>query len=293
MYQRTPIWVLPKVDIPFPPAVQRLFAKVPLTQRTVRWYTDTILEFSMVITMWKYRYFKLVNKAISRFSEFYRLLLVRDRELSRKLNPDFDFGCKRPTISNDYYRAFTKPHVHLETIGIERIEPDGIVARDGTKRLVDTLVLATGFDVWEANLPAIEVIGRELPRPALVRKSISPRWPSPRCAAARQPGPARRSPIRCMARSALQSSTSCTAIPCARSPGATISARRVIGRSSLVSASPRALPRRRRAGPTDRPGAALPPLPTRRAAARPHALRAARLRSPPGGWREGREGPRR
>ena len=94
-------------------------------------------------------------------SKIYRLLLVRDRDLSRKLNPDFDFGCKRPTISNSYYRAFTKPHVHLETNGIDRIEPDGIVARDGTKRFVDTLVLATGFDVWEANLPAIEVIGRE------------------------------------------------------------------------------------------------------------------------------------
>ena len=86
---------------------------------------------------------------------------VRDKELSRTLNPDFDFGCKRPTISNSYYRAFTKPHVHLETNGIERIEPDGIVARDGTKRVIDTLVLATGFDVWDANLPAIEVIGRE------------------------------------------------------------------------------------------------------------------------------------
>ena len=27
--------------------------------------------------------------------------------------------------------------------------------------MIDTLVLATGFDVWEANLPAIEVIGRD------------------------------------------------------------------------------------------------------------------------------------
>ena len=66
-----------------------------------------------------------------------------------------------PPSPTTYYRAFTKPHVHLETNGIERIEPDGIVARDGTKRLIDTLVLATGFDVWEANLPAIEVIGRD------------------------------------------------------------------------------------------------------------------------------------
>jgi cation diffusion facilitator CzcD-associated flavoprotein CzcO len=161
VYQRTPIWVLPKFDVVFPPAVKRLFARVPLTQRILRWFTDTSLEFAMVITMWKYRYFKLVNKAISGVSKTYRLLLVRDKDLSRKLNPDFDFGCKRPTISNSYYRAFTRPHVHLETSGIERIEPDGIVACDGAKRFIDTLVLATGFDVWDANLPAIEVIGRE------------------------------------------------------------------------------------------------------------------------------------
>ena len=128
----------------------------------------------MVITMWKFRYFKVFNKGISQFSRLYRLLLVRNRELSRKLDPDFDFGCKRPTISNDFYRAFTKSHVHLETNGIDRIEPDGIVANDGSKRLIDTLVLATGFDVWEANLPAIEVIGRrrQEPRKMVARNSI-------------------------------------------------------------------------------------------------------------------------
>ena len=161
VYQRTPIWVMPKLDVPFPPVVQRLFARLPLTQRIVRWFTDVSLEFMMVITMWNYRRFRLVNKAISGASKMYRLASVRDKELSRNLNPDFDFGCKRPTISNSYYRAFTKSHVRLETSGIERIEPDGIVAGDGTKRVIDTLVLATGFDVWDANLPAIEVIGRE------------------------------------------------------------------------------------------------------------------------------------
>jgi cation diffusion facilitator CzcD-associated flavoprotein CzcO len=161
VYQRTPIWVMPKFDVPFPPAVQRFFARMPLAQRVVRWFTDTAMEFMMVVAMWRYRYFKLVNFGAADLSKLHRLLLVRDRGLWRKLNPDYDFGCKRPTMSNTYYRAFTKPHVHLETNGIERVEPDGIVACDGTKRFVDTLVLATGFDVWEANLPAIEVIGRD------------------------------------------------------------------------------------------------------------------------------------
>ncbi len=161
VYQRTPIWVMPKLDVVFPLTVQRLFATLPLAQRILRWFTDTNLEFMMVITMWKYRHFKLVNKAASTLSKMHRFLLLRDRKLSRDLNPDFDFGCKRPTISNSYYSTFAKAHVHLETSGIDRIEPDGIVARNGSKRLIDTLVLATGFDVWESNLPAIEVIGRE------------------------------------------------------------------------------------------------------------------------------------
>jgi cation diffusion facilitator CzcD-associated flavoprotein CzcO len=161
VYQRTPIWVMPKIDFGFSPAVQRLFARVPLAQRIVRWFTDTAMEFMMVVAMWKFRYFNRLNIAASDVSKILRFVSVRDKELRRKLNPDYDFGCKRPTLSNSYYRTFTKPHVHLETSGIERVEPDGIVSRDGTKRFIDTLVLATGFDVWDANLPAIEVIGRE------------------------------------------------------------------------------------------------------------------------------------
>jgi cation diffusion facilitator CzcD-associated flavoprotein CzcO len=161
VYQRTPIWVMPKPDVALSPAVQRIFARLPVAQRIVRWITDTAIEFMMVIAMWKFRYFKRVNFAAADLSKVFRLLLVRDTQLWRKLNPDYDFGCKRPTMSNSYYRAFTKPHVHLETSGIERIEPDGIVACDGTKRFIDSLVLATGYDVWDANMPAIEVIGRD------------------------------------------------------------------------------------------------------------------------------------
>ena len=94
-------------------------------------------------------------------SKVHQFASVRDRELRRKLTPDYDFGCKRPTFSNTYYRAFTKPNVHLETAGIARVEPDGIVTSAGHKTQVDTLVLATGFDLWDANFPAFEIVGRE------------------------------------------------------------------------------------------------------------------------------------
>jgi cation diffusion facilitator CzcD-associated flavoprotein CzcO len=160
VYQRTPIWVLPKFDFDFPPAVQRFFAKVPVAQRLLRMSTDGFLDLMTVIAMWKFRYFKPVNRGAGYIGALLRFVSIRDKELRRKLRPNYDYGCKRPTLSNSYYRAFNKPHVHLETSGIERIEPDGIVTRDGNKHPIDTLVLATGFDVWETNLPAIEVIGR-------------------------------------------------------------------------------------------------------------------------------------
>ena len=62
-----------------------------------------------------------------------QFVAIRDKELRRKLTPDYDLGCKRPTWSNTYFRSFTKPHVHLQADGIDRIEADGIVNADGTK----------------------------------------------------------------------------------------------------------------------------------------------------------------
>lgn len=161
VYQRTPIWVMPKLDLSFGPRTQRLFAKIPATQRFVRLSSDMFMDLMTTLAMWKFRQLRPINTIAAKIGALHRFLAIRDKELRRKLTPDYDFGCKRPTLSNVYYRTFTKPHVHLETEGIERIEPDGIVGRDGTKRVIDTLVLATGFDVWESNLPAVEVIGRE------------------------------------------------------------------------------------------------------------------------------------
>lgn len=163
VYQRTPIWVAPKVDLRFGPRVRRLFARIPLTQRIIRAVTDTIYEMMINVGVVNYRH--TVNRRLSisamdlcKMNQFFA---IRDKDLRRRLTPDYDIGCKRPTFSNTYLRAFTKPHVHLQDVGIARIEADGIVGNDGYKTRIDTLVLATGFDLWEANFPAIEVIGRE------------------------------------------------------------------------------------------------------------------------------------
>jgi cation diffusion facilitator CzcD-associated flavoprotein CzcO len=160
VYQRTAIHVVPKIDFAIPVWLQQVFARVPLVQRAFRLVTDTFFELMTVTGVLHYRQFRRLNIAAADLAKINRFISVRDKELRRKLTPDYDFGCKRPTWSNDYYRTFTEPHVHLETNSIERIEPDGIVTGEGHKTVIDTLVLATGFDLWDANFPAIEVIGR-------------------------------------------------------------------------------------------------------------------------------------
>lgn len=162
VYQRTAIWVVPKFDFPFPEQAKRLFKRVPLAQRAIRAITDSIYEFfNYVVLHHSQLLARRLTVGASDIAKLHRYLSIRDPKLRAQLTPDYDFGCKRPTFSNNYYRIFTKPNVHLQASGIERVESDAIVANDGTRTPIDTLVLATGFDLWEANFPAIEIVGRE------------------------------------------------------------------------------------------------------------------------------------
>lgn len=160
VYQRTAIWVTPKQDGAVPERVQRLYARVPLTQRVVRTVGSGILEAIMVSGVLRYRQAKVLNRGVEKLALRHLRRQVHDPETRRKLTPDYSFGCKRPTFSNTYFPTFNRPNVRLETTPIARIEPDGIVTTDGARTPIDTLVLATGFNLWDANFPAFEVVGR-------------------------------------------------------------------------------------------------------------------------------------
>jgi cation diffusion facilitator CzcD-associated flavoprotein CzcO len=161
VYQRTAIWVTPKPDRPIPRGVQRLFAGFPITQRAARLVSTALLELLMVVGVLHYRQARATNRGAERLALAHLRRQVPDPELRRKLTPDYSFGCKRPTFSNNYFPTFTRPNVCLETTPIDHVEPDAIVTADGRRTELDTLVLATGFNLWDVNFPAIEIIGRE------------------------------------------------------------------------------------------------------------------------------------
>ncbi len=161
VYQRTAIWVSAKPDLPVPAPVRGLFAKLPLSQRAVRLAGTSVLEVMMVAGVLHYKDVRAANVLGEKVCRAHLRRQVGDPELRRKLTPDYSFGCKRPTFSNDYYPTFLKPHVHLETDSISRIDETGIITADGRRTDIDVLVLATGFNLWDTNFPALEILGRE------------------------------------------------------------------------------------------------------------------------------------
>ncbi|HVT34263.1 MAG TPA: NAD(P)/FAD-dependent oxidoreductase [Nevskiaceae bacterium] len=161
VYQRTPIWVLPKHNPRIAPWLQKLFARVPLLQRLMRFWSNLILELVMVAGVLHNRQLPFLTRWVERGARRFLAHQVKDPELRRKLTPDYSFGCKRPTFANDYFPMFTRPNVELVTERIERIEPDAIVTAGGKRREIDTLILATGFNLWQkGNFPAFDVVGR-------------------------------------------------------------------------------------------------------------------------------------
>jgi cation diffusion facilitator CzcD-associated flavoprotein CzcO len=160
VYQRTPIWVSPKPDYGIPAALREAFAALPFAQRSVRLAGAAILELMMISGVVHYKEFRIANRLAERWCRAHLFRQVRDPGLRRKLTPSYSFGCKRPTFSNDYFPTFTQPHVRLETSSIDRIDRTGIVTAAGDRAEIDVLLLATGFNLWDVNFPAIEIIGR-------------------------------------------------------------------------------------------------------------------------------------
>lgn len=161
VFQRTPIWILPKPDREIPPWLQWVFAHVPLAQQSVRNLTTFFTEIVMMLGIVYNKQTPHLIRALEALCLKHLEEQVHDPAVREKLRPNYGFGCKRPSISNDYLRTFNRQNVELVTDRIERITPKGIVTADGRERDIDTLILSTGFKVYEkGNTPPFEMFGR-------------------------------------------------------------------------------------------------------------------------------------
>jgi cation diffusion facilitator CzcD-associated flavoprotein CzcO len=161
VFQRTPIWCLPKPDAPLPAPVRWLLRHVPGGKVAARLVSQAFVELSFPLAAHYHRTLRLATMFESRARAYVRSQ-VKDPQLQAKLTPKYAMGCKRPSFHNEYLATYNRDNVTLETDPIERITPHSVVTHGGTEYDVDVLVLATGFKVFDpGNFPKYPVAGRD------------------------------------------------------------------------------------------------------------------------------------
>ncbi|MBJ7329656.1 MAG: NAD(P)/FAD-dependent oxidoreductase [Solirubrobacteraceae bacterium] len=167
VYQRTPVWCLPKLDAKVP-GWMKTALRVPGVAAGLHGLNLLSVEATLrAFTQTPDAIGRPAMRAFDRAAKAgYRRLLnakVDDPATRAALMPGYGPFTKRPTMSNHFLTAFNADHVGLITEPIARITADGIETADGTVRAADVLVLATGYELFsdpESYRPGT-IVGRD------------------------------------------------------------------------------------------------------------------------------------
>jgi cation diffusion facilitator CzcD-associated flavoprotein CzcO len=147
VFQRTPIWVLPKRDPVFSDDDKRRFRDSAWWSRLYRYRIWKAWEgFGVDVIRDTER-----NRSLQTLGVKFIRSQVKDPDLAARLTPDYRYGCKRPTMSNDYYKAFNRENVELVTDGLASLEREGARTDSGRLVKVDTIIWATGFRPFDIS----------------------------------------------------------------------------------------------------------------------------------------------
>lgn len=156
VFQRTPNYLIPRLDRQYLDLERWLFKYVPGVQKLYRWLIFNQGEKIIFPTMRRKRW---SQKLMAKLARWQLNRQVSDPILKEKLTPQYEIGCKRILMCDDYYPALMRPNVSLETSPIKAITPAGVQTEAG-EFACDAIIYATGFKAAEF-LRGIEVFGRE------------------------------------------------------------------------------------------------------------------------------------
>ncbi len=142
VFQRTPSWVLPRKDHAYSTFGKALFRWVPGVQRLHRLQLFLLQE--LIYPALK-KPGGLIHRALTRMAVAHINQSIADPVLRKKLTPNFQLGCKRVLVSDDYYPSFSLQHVSLQTSAIVKVSEDQVICADGSQHRADVLVYSTGF----------------------------------------------------------------------------------------------------------------------------------------------------
>lgn len=158
VFQRTPHWVIPRLEMKFPRWIQNLLS--------LKWVYALVKQCIYVyyeMRVIAFKYSKSLLKWIGQKPAIRHLHnQVQDPKLRKILLPDFVIGCKRILISNTYYPALQKPNVilHEQSDGVKQINQRGIFTSKDEQIDLDVIVYATGYDAADSMI-SYRVVGRQ------------------------------------------------------------------------------------------------------------------------------------
>ncbi|MDF6042965.1 NAD(P)/FAD-dependent oxidoreductase [Streptomyces sp. JH14] len=156
LFQRTPPWVMPRMDRNISGTERWLHRTLPFTGAARRGLLWGIRELQVSA------FTKHPNELglVERIAKSNMARAIKDPALRAKLTPSYRIGCKRILLSSSYYPALAQPHVDVVASGLTEVRGSTVVAADGTEAEVDAIIFGTGFHVTDMPI-ADRVVGAE------------------------------------------------------------------------------------------------------------------------------------
>ncbi len=152
IFQRTPPWVAPRVDVEYSAAQRRMWRELPETLHDYRqflfWFQES--RFPERVR---------VQQAIERMTNIadsHRTSQIQDPKLLEITRPHYEIGCKRILLSNTWYPTLQRDNVTLVPHAATALTRDAVVAANGDAHEADFLILCSGFDT--VGLPVARLI---------------------------------------------------------------------------------------------------------------------------------------
>src|SRR6266853_1287188 len=155
LFQRTPPWIVPRLDFAISEKWKQRFRRVPLT----RWAFRQYIFWRQEVRVLGFLGNESIRKKAEAIALRHMARRIKDPKLREALTPKYQLGCKRVLVSDDYYPTLNRANVELVTDGIAEICERSIITRDGVERPIDVLIHGTGFRATEP-LIGCRVVGK-------------------------------------------------------------------------------------------------------------------------------------
>ncbi|MGV9671223.1 flavin-containing monooxygenase [Gordonia sp. NPDC003504] len=154
VFSRTPPYVVPRDDRELD-ADERARLRDP---RAAAQYRDELLATADAAFAQRLRLHPDIDEIRSRALD-HLASQITDPVLQADLTPDYEIGCKRILLSDDFYPTLLREHVVFEASALESVSESKARAASGRSHDLDILVMATGFEAARPPV-ATRITGR-------------------------------------------------------------------------------------------------------------------------------------